>query len=252
MSEVQRGKITFPCMIIKHRVPLCAVKAFKMIAERNQHASFIRSAVRLGWGSTLQCLWLRPWLVFGVRKYPISHSWSWHLTQAATSKCFYLSVSLSEWYVFNRAWISLYRTPMFIYDLNAAVGDVAWSPYSSTVFAAVTTDGKVSDWEQQTEKMSREMKAKYEDRSAQSGRQAHLGAEDRSPAGMQPSDWSWFVWGLPGLHREAGSLWWLEAPKLLIPFFINLISEDIDVQWSWENLGSSISYSSYPWALPHL
>lgn len=34
---------------------------------------------------------------------------------------------------------------MFIYDLNAAVGDVAWSPYSSTVFAAVTTDGKVSD-----------------------------------------------------------------------------------------------------------
>jgi len=77
---------------------------------------------------------------------------------------------------------------MFIYDLNAAVGDVAWSPYSSTVFAAVTTDGKVSDWEQQTEKMSREMKAKYEDRSAQSGRQAHLGAEDRLPAGIQPSD----------------------------------------------------------------
>lgn len=33
---------------------------------------------------------------------------------------------------------------MFIYDLNAAVGDVAWAPYSSTVFAAVTTDGKVS------------------------------------------------------------------------------------------------------------
>lgn len=34
---------------------------------------------------------------------------------------------------------------MFIYDLNSAVGDVAWAPYSSTVFAAVTTDGKVSD-----------------------------------------------------------------------------------------------------------
>lgn len=33
---------------------------------------------------------------------------------------------------------------MFIYDLNSAVGDVAWAPYSSTVFAAVTTDGKVS------------------------------------------------------------------------------------------------------------
>lgn len=36
------------------------------------------------------------------------------------------------------------RTPMFIYDLNSAVGDVAWAPYSSTVFAAVTTNGKVS------------------------------------------------------------------------------------------------------------
>lgn len=34
-------------------------------------------------------------------------------------------------------------TPMFTFDLNAAVGDVAWSPYSSTVFAAVTTDGTV-------------------------------------------------------------------------------------------------------------
>ena len=32
---------------------------------------------------------------------------------------------------------------MFTFDLNSAVGDVAWSPYSSTVFAAVTTDGKV-------------------------------------------------------------------------------------------------------------
>lgn len=32
---------------------------------------------------------------------------------------------------------------MFVFDLQAAVGDVAWSPYSSTVFAAVTTDGTV-------------------------------------------------------------------------------------------------------------
>lgn len=29
------------------------------------------------------------------------------------------------------------------FDLGNAVGDVAWSPYSSTVFAAVTADGKV-------------------------------------------------------------------------------------------------------------
>ena len=32
---------------------------------------------------------------------------------------------------------------MFSYDLNCPVGDVVWSPYASTVFAAVTTDGKV-------------------------------------------------------------------------------------------------------------
>lgn len=36
---------------------------------------------------------------------------------------------------------------MFIYDLNSAVGDVAWAPFSSTTFAAVTTDGKVGAWE---------------------------------------------------------------------------------------------------------
>lgn len=36
------------------------------------------------------------------------------------------------------------RTPMFTFDLKAAVSDVAWAPYSSTVFAAVTIDGTVS------------------------------------------------------------------------------------------------------------
>ena len=29
------------------------------------------------------------------------------------------------------------------FDLGNAVGDVAWSPYSASVFAAVTSDGKV-------------------------------------------------------------------------------------------------------------
>lgn len=32
---------------------------------------------------------------------------------------------------------------MFIFDLGASVGDVKWAPYSSTVLAALTTDGKV-------------------------------------------------------------------------------------------------------------
>ncbi|KAJ7999770.1 hypothetical protein DPEC_G00197860 [Dallia pectoralis] len=47
----------------------------------------------------------------------------------------------SDWTV--KIWDHTIRSPVFIFDLNAAVGDVAWSPYSSTVFAAVTTDGKV-------------------------------------------------------------------------------------------------------------
>ena len=29
-----------------------------------------------------------------------------------------------------------------MFDLNCEVGDVAWSPFSSTVFAAVTLDGR--------------------------------------------------------------------------------------------------------------
>lgn len=32
---------------------------------------------------------------------------------------------------------------MFSYDLNSVVGDMTWSPYSATVFGAVTTEGKV-------------------------------------------------------------------------------------------------------------
>ena len=40
-------------------------------------------------------------------------------------------------------YLRLYRKPLYTFDLGAPVGDVAWAPYSSTTFAAVTTDGKV-------------------------------------------------------------------------------------------------------------
>ncbi len=39
--------------------------------------------------------------------------------------------------------ICLFREALFVYDLGSAVGDVVWAPYSSTVFAACTADGKV-------------------------------------------------------------------------------------------------------------
>ena len=35
-----------------------------------------------------------------------------------------------------------FRKPLFMFDVNSQVGDIAWAPYSSTVFAAVTVDGK--------------------------------------------------------------------------------------------------------------
>ena len=38
---------------------------------------------------------------------------------------------------------STFRDPLFVYDLGSPVGDVAWAPYSSTVFAACTADGKL-------------------------------------------------------------------------------------------------------------
>merc|ERR1719506_1014686 len=47
----------------------------------------------------------------------------------------------ADWTV--KLWDRDLATPITSFDLGNAVGDVAWSPYSSTVFAAVTSDGKV-------------------------------------------------------------------------------------------------------------
>lgn len=37
--------------------------------------------------------------------------------------------------------------PPQIFDLGTSVGDVVWAPYSSTVFAAVTDEGKIAVWD---------------------------------------------------------------------------------------------------------
>jgi dynein intermediate chain 1 len=47
----------------------------------------------------------------------------------------------ADWTV--RIWDHNNPNPILSFDLGNAVGDVAWAPYSSTVFAAVTSDGKV-------------------------------------------------------------------------------------------------------------
>lgn len=48
----------------------------------------------------------------------------------------------ADWTV--KIWDHNVSHPVLSFDLGNAVGDVAWAPYSSTVFAAVTSDGKVS------------------------------------------------------------------------------------------------------------
>jgi dynein intermediate chain 1, axonemal len=54
----------------------------------------------------------------------------------------FLSAS-ADWTV--RMWDESYTSaPIMTFDLGTAVGDCAWAPYSSTVFACVTDEGKVN------------------------------------------------------------------------------------------------------------
>jgi dynein intermediate chain 1 len=52
----------------------------------------------------------------------------------------FLSAS-ADWTV--KLWDHTKEKPLASFDLNSSVGDIAWAPYSSTVFAAVTAEGKV-------------------------------------------------------------------------------------------------------------
>jgi len=47
----------------------------------------------------------------------------------------------ADWTV--KVWDHAKKAPVLTFDLGQAVGDVAWAPYASTVFAAITTDGIV-------------------------------------------------------------------------------------------------------------
>lgn len=48
----------------------------------------------------------------------------------------------ADWTV--KLWLQSSTTPLLTFDLGDCVGDVAWAPYSSTVFAAVTASGRVA------------------------------------------------------------------------------------------------------------
>ena len=43
----------------------------------------------------------------------------------------------------SQLWDHNLSYPLLYLDLGNSVGDVSWSPYSSTVFSAVTSDGKI-------------------------------------------------------------------------------------------------------------
>lgn len=43
----------------------------------------------------------------------------------------------------KKLWDHKLSSPILYLDLGNSVGDVSWSPYSSTTFSAVTSDGKI-------------------------------------------------------------------------------------------------------------
>jgi|Transcript_33469 dynein intermediate chain 1 len=51
----------------------------------------------------------------------------------------FLSCS-ADWTV--KMWDHTVKSPLIRFDLGFPVGDVAWAPYSSTIFSAITSDHK--------------------------------------------------------------------------------------------------------------
>ncbi|KAK9498115.1 hypothetical protein O3M35_003994 [Rhynocoris fuscipes] len=49
--------------------------------------------------------------------------------------------SSEDWRI--KMWEDSRKEPLFIFDLECSINDLEWAPYSSTVFAAATADGKV-------------------------------------------------------------------------------------------------------------
>lgn len=49
-------------------------------------------------------------------------------------------------------WMVDMTRPIVRYDLRCPVGDIQWAPYSSTVFAAVTSEGQLKVYDLNQEK----------------------------------------------------------------------------------------------------
>jgi dynein intermediate chain 1, axonemal len=72
----------------------------------------------------------------------------------------YLAVYAVKWNTFHprvfmscsadwkiKMWDKDIVRPIMNFDLGCAVGDIEWAPYSSTVFAAVTSSGNLYVWD---------------------------------------------------------------------------------------------------------
>lgn len=71
-----------------------------------------------------------------------------HPSLSHQATCIYVCMSNKtafspQSYIHPQLWDHNLPYPIMSFDLGNAVGDIFWSPYSSTVFAAVTSDGKV-------------------------------------------------------------------------------------------------------------
>lgn len=61
----------------------------------------------------------------------------------------FLSCS-ADWTI--KMWDQQIKRPIITFDLGCAVGDIQWAPYSSTVFAAVTSSGNLYVYDLSLEK----------------------------------------------------------------------------------------------------
>lgn len=81
----------------------------------------------------------------------------------------------SDWTV--RMWDETHMSAIMHFDLGTSVGDVQWAPFSSTVFAAVTDEGKVNVYDLFVNKSEQLCEQKI----VKKARCTHLAFSDRSP-----------------------------------------------------------------------
>lgn len=81
----------------------------------------------------------------------------------------------ADWTV--RMWDHTHPTAIMTFDLGTSVGDVTWAPYSSTVFAAITDEGKVNVYDLHANKHDQLCEQKI----VRKARCTHVAFSERAP-----------------------------------------------------------------------